>query len=117
MKELKVFEEIIKKNVISVMVGHIAIRNNSKYDTKGFPSTLSKTIVTDLLKNELGFRGLVVTDAINMNGVNKFQSPSLNAIKAGCDMVIMPSDEVKLINSVVSDMQHNEVSKRRFMIP
>ncbi len=111
MKELKVFEEIIKKNVISVMVGHIAIRNNSKYDTKGFPSTLSKTIVTDLLKNELGFRGLVVTDAMNMNGVNKFQSPSLNAIKAGCDMVIMPSDEVKLINSVVSDMQHNEAFK------
>jgi len=113
MKELKVFEEIIRKNVISVMVGHIAIRNNGEYDTDGMPSTLSRKIVTGLLKEKLGFRGLVVTDAMNMNGVNKFQSPSLNAIKAGCDMVIMPSDELKLINSVVSEMQQDKAFKNQ----
>lgn len=113
MKELKVFEEIIKKDVISVMVGHIAIRNNAEYDTDGMPSTLSRNIVTDLLKGKMRFRGLVVTDAMNMNGVNKFQSPSLNAIKAGCDMVIMPTDEVKLINSVIAEMQSNEAFKKQ----
>lgn len=113
MKELKVFEEIIKKDVISVMVGHIAIRNNAEYETDGMPSTLSRKIVTDLLKGKMRFRGLVVTDAMNMNGVNKFPSPSLSAIKAGCDMVIMPTDEVKLINSVIAEMQSNEAFKKQ----
>lgn len=113
MKELRVFEEIIKNNVISVMVGHIAVNNNSEYDTDGKPSTLSGKIVTGLLKGKLKFSGLVVTDAMNMNGVNKFPSPSLNAIKAGCDMVIMPSDEVKLINSVVSEMQQDKAFRNQ----
>lgn len=100
LKELNVFKEIIDVGVISIMVGHIAIENNGKYNTEGLPSTLSRKIVTGLLKNELGFRGLVITDAMNMEAVSKFQSPSLKAIEAGCDMVLMPSDEIKLINSV-----------------
>ena len=104
LKELNVFKKMIDTGVISVMVGHIAIENNEKYNTGGLPSTISKNIVTDLLKNELGFKGLVVTDAMNMDAVSKFQSPSLKAIEAGCDMVLMPSDEIKLINSVKEKM-------------
>lgn len=105
LKELNVFKKMIESGVISVMVGHIAITDNDKYNTDGFPSTLSKKIVTGLLKNEMGFKGLVITDAMNMDAVSKFQSPSLKAIEAGCDMVLMPSDEIKLINSVKEKME------------
>ncbi len=108
LKELNVFEEIINAGVISVMVGHIAIENNENYNTDGLPSTLSRKIVTDLLKNELGFKGLVVTDAMNMVAVSKFQTPSLKAIEAGCDMILMPSDEYKLILSVKEKMENDK---------
>lgn len=108
LKELSVFKKMIDAGVISIMVGHIAIENNKKYDTDGLPSTLSKKIVTGLLRNELGFKGLIVTDAMNMEAVTKFQSPSFKAIEAGCDMVLMPSDEVKLINSVKEAMSKDQ---------
>ncbi len=107
LKELNVFKKMIEAGIVSVMVGHIAVTDNDKYDTDGFPSTLSKKIVTGLLKNEMGFKGLVITDAMNMDAVSKFQSPSLKAVEAGCDMVLMPSDEIKLINSVKEKMNKN----------
>lgn len=105
--ELNIFRNMIKSGVISVMVGHITITNNKKYSTNGFPSTLSRNIVTDLLRDEMGFKGIIVTDAMNMEAVTKFPSPSLNAVKAGCDMILMPDDERKLINSVKEEMKTN----------
>jgi len=107
-KELNIFKSIIKDSVISVMLGHIAIKNNIKYNTEGLPSSLSRKIVTDLLKSELGFKGLVITDGMNMKAVNDLQSPSLKAIMAGCDLILMPSDENKLLNSVLIEMKKNE---------
>ncbi|MFZ1462332.1 MAG: glycoside hydrolase family 3 N-terminal domain-containing protein, partial [Ignavibacteria bacterium] len=109
LKELDVFKEMVKIGVLSIMVGHIAIEKNGKYNPVGFPSTLSRKIVTDLLKNELGFKGLIITDAMNMEAVTKFPSPSLKAIEAGCDMVLMPSDEAKLINTVKEKMDKDPV--------
>ena len=47
-------------------VVHIAVKNNSNYNTNGLPATTSKRIVTDLLIDSLGFKGLIVTDAMNM---------------------------------------------------
>ena len=109
LKELEVFEHLIKSGVISVMVGHIAIRNNPEYSTDGLPSTLSEKIVTGLLKKKLGFKGLVVTDAMNMKAVSVFGSPSLKAIEAGCDMILMPSNEEKLISAVISQISNNKL--------
>lgn len=111
LKELPVFKEVIKYGVLSIMVGHIAIKNNKRYNTQGYPSTLSKVIVTDLLKEELGFNGIVITDAMNMGALNNFKTPSLNAVKAGCDMILMPSDETKLLNSIISEMDKDESLK------
>jgi len=109
LKELKVFEHLIESGVISVMVGHIAIRNNPEYSTDGLPSTLSEKIVTGLLKKKLGFKGLVVTDAMNMKAVSVFGSPSLKAIEAGCDMILMPSNEEKLISAVITQIGNDKL--------
>lgn len=101
LKELEVFERAIKDGkVISVMVGHIAVEGNKEYNTGQMPATLSRKIVTTLLKEKIGFEGIVITDAMNMEGVSKIKSPSLKALLAGCDMILMPSDVGVLITSV-----------------
>ncbi|HEY5535138.1 MAG TPA: glycoside hydrolase family 3 N-terminal domain-containing protein [Ignavibacteria bacterium] len=110
LKELDVFKNVIKSGVISIMVGHIAIKGG-EYDTNGEPATISKIIVTTLLKDSLHFKGIIVTDAMNMKGVSGFQTPALKAILAGCDMILMPSDETKLITSVVEKMKDDNVLK------
>jgi len=113
LKELGVYKYLIAKDVPSIMVGHIAVRNNDRYDTKGLPATCSRVIVTDLLRKELGFEGIIITDAMNMGGVKEVPNASLEAIKAGCDMILMPENEEKLIRDVVKLMQEDENFKEQ----
>jgi len=85
--ELYPFREIIKAGIGGVMVAHLDI---PALDSTGVPSTLSKPIITGLLKNELNFKGLIVTDAMNMKGVTKDHSPGIvdkDAILAGNDLL------------------------------
>ncbi|HRE39811.1 MAG TPA: glycoside hydrolase family 3 N-terminal domain-containing protein [Ignavibacteria bacterium] len=113
MKEIEIYESLIKSGVISIMIGHIAIKNNKEYNTNGVPSTLSYNIVTGLLKEEMGFKGLIITDAMNMGAVSKIKSASLKAIEAGCDMILMPENEDRLINSVLEKMGSDEKFRER----
>ena len=85
------------------MVAHIGVMNNPKYDTKGMPATTSEVIVTQLLRGEYGFKGLIVTDAMNMGGVASIPQCEVKAINAGCDIVLMPVDAKKA---------HAEILKR-----
>ncbi|MEN9441153.1 MAG: hypothetical protein RLZ33_1230, partial [Bacteroidota bacterium] len=69
LKEIGNYPSLIENGVLSIMVAHIGVMNNPKYDTKGLPATTSEVIVTQLLRGEYGFKGLIVTDAMNMGGV------------------------------------------------
>ncbi|MBK5193257.1 MAG: glycoside hydrolase family 3, partial [Flavobacteriaceae bacterium] len=85
--ELYPFREIIKAGIGGVMVAHLDI---PALDSTGVPSTLSKPIISGLLKNKLNFKGLIVTDAMNMKGVTKDNSPGIvdkDAILAGNDLL------------------------------
>ncbi len=95
MKEVKNYPELIKNGVLSIMVAHIAVVNNVKFDTDGLPSTCSEKIVTKLLRDSLNFKGLIVTDAMNMGGVASVPQASFKAINAGCDILLMPLDVKK----------------------
>lgn len=95
LKEIGNYPKLIQDGVLSIMVAHIAVQNNAKYDTKGLPSTLSPEIVTNLLRNEYKFKGLIVTDAMNMGGVSSIPDAEIKAIEAGCDIILMPLDVVK----------------------
>ncbi len=108
MKEVNNYKPVIKNKVLSIMVAHIAVKNNEKYNTNDLPSTCSRAIVTDLLKNELKFRGLVITDAMNMGGVRSVPNSGLKAVSAGCDQLLMPVEEEKDIFDILSEMQINE---------
>ena len=95
MKEVKNYPELIKNGVLSIMVAHIAVVNNPKFNTDGLPSTCSEKIVTNLLRDSLNFKGLIVTDAMNMGGVASVPQASFKAINAGCDILLMPLDVKK----------------------
>ena len=86
---------LIKNGVLSIMVAHIAIENNEIFSTDGLPSTCSKKVVSDLLRDSLRFEGLIVTDAMNMGGVRNVPNNNTKAIAAGCDILLMPADARK----------------------
>jgi beta-N-acetylhexosaminidase len=113
--ELPVFRRAIESGVVAVMVGHIAVSNNGKYETGGVPSSLSRNIVTGLLKNELGFRGIIVTDALTMGAVKSFHLPSLLAVRAGCDMILMPEDEHSFIEAVQEEIARDDQFRAQVM--
>lgn len=113
MKELKNYEPLIRAGVLSIMVGHIAVKNNPTYNTNNLPSSVSKNIVTDLLKNEMNFKGLVVTDAMNMGGVASIPDCELKAAKAGCDLILMPVNEEKAIFDILNSMSTEPIFKKQ----
>lgn len=110
--ELENFKSIIKlANPISVMIGHIAVENNEAYNTNGMPASLSKNIITNLLKNNIGFKGIVVSDAMNMGAVKNIAGADYLAILAGNDIVVMPQDAQLLHKKIVRDLSNNSVLK------
>ncbi len=113
MKEICNYPTLIANGVLSIMVAHIAVQNNAKYDTKGLPSTCSDKIVTDLLRDSLGFKGLIVTDAMNMGGVVNVPQAANKAINAGCDIVLMPLDAKKAHQEILTAYRTNKEFKKK----
>lgn len=113
LQEVKNYPELIRKGVLSIMIGHLAVTNNRHYDTQGLPSTISHNIVTKLLKDSLGFKGLIVTDAMNMGGVTQFKSAELRSIEAGCDITLMPQNTEKTFNEIFKQFTSDESFNRR----
>lgn len=113
MKEVNNYVPLINSGLISIMVAHIAIKNNTRFNTNNLPSTCSRNIVTDLLKNEMKFNGLVVTDALNMGGVVSIPNCELKAAKAGCDILLMPVNEKKVIVDILNEISINEQFKQQ----
>jgi beta-N-acetylhexosaminidase len=111
--EIPVFKHAIDAGVIFIMVGHIGVRGSDHYDTADRPSSLSYTMITRVLKEELGFNGIVITDALNMQAVSSFDSPGLLALQAGSDMVLMPEDEEELVDRIRYEMGANEAFCRQ----
>ncbi|MEE3999370.1 glycoside hydrolase family 3 N-terminal domain-containing protein [Tenacibaculum sp. FZY0031] len=111
--ELYPFKKIFEAGVGSVMTAHLsipALEANPK-----LPSSLSKSVVTDLLQRSLGFKGLIITDGLNMKGAANYSTPAeidLAAILAGNDMLLIPQDvpgSIKLIKKTLADGKLTEV--------
>lgn len=96
-----------------VMVGHIAAPELTGDMT---PATMSCRIVTEILKEQLGFSGLVVTDSLEMGAVTDSYSPgraALAALEAGCDLLLMPADLAEAFEAVVSAVESGEYPMER----
>jgi beta-N-acetylhexosaminidase len=111
--ELVPFRAAIEAGVDSVMTAHIAVPALAPPD---LPATLSKSILTDLLRRELGFKGLVVTDALEMGGIAKgFTSgeAAVRALEAGADTLLMPADPEAAIKGVVAAVEDGRLTRQR----
>lgn len=106
--ELSIYKPFISSGVPCIMVGHIAIENNEKYNTNELPSTCSDVVVKKLLREELGFEGIIITDAMNMGALKEIENSTLLAAKAGCDMILMPPNEQETIQLIIAEMKANE---------
>ena len=112
--ELYPFKTLIEEGVFSVMVGHLEVPTLE--EVKGRPSSLSSSIVTDLLKKKLGFTGLVVTDALNMKGVSDYsgnESASLGSFLAGADLLLIPDDLPLAFADVRNALLSGTISEER----
>jgi beta-glucosidase-like glycosyl hydrolase/CubicO group peptidase (beta-lactamase class C family) len=99
--ELYPFQYLFDRGLGSIMVAHLNIP--SLDTTKNLASTLSPNVVNDLLKNKMGFKGLVFTDALNMKGVAKFYGPGIvdvKALLAGNDVLLFSEDVPKAIDEI-----------------
>ena len=106
------FKELIKNNLEGVMVGHLYI---PAYDTsENTASSISKKIITGLLKEKLNFKGLIITDALGMQGVSGFNEPGMlevKALKAGNDILLMPQDVPVAITHIKDAISQGDLSK------
>jgi len=96
----KAFRELIEAGAMAVMPGHIALPAFDSPDGRGLypPATVSRRLLQDLLRGELGFEGLIVSDAVNMGGLvgyMNYYDACAAALESGCDMLLFPRiDEV-----------------------
>ncbi|HUJ21446.1 MAG TPA: glycoside hydrolase family 3 N-terminal domain-containing protein [Bryobacteraceae bacterium] len=111
--ELAPFRAAIAKGVDSIMTAHIAVPG---IDSSGLPATLSTAILSGLLREDLGFHGLIVTDAMDMGAIVKGFGPadaSVKALEAGADVVLMPPDPELAVNAIIAAVRHGRISQKR----
>jgi beta-N-acetylhexosaminidase len=111
--ELKPFQAAIAHGVDSIMTAHMAV---PALDPSGMPATVSHNVLTALLRDELKFKGLIVTDSMAMQGLTMlFDSGegSVRSIVAGADVLLMPPDPDKAIRAVVGAVEDGRISRQR----
>ncbi|MFI0418019.1 glycoside hydrolase family 3 protein [Spongiactinospora sp. 9N601] len=107
------FEAAIKAGVDAVMSAHVVM---PELDSSGDPSTLSPKILTGLLRERLGFDGVVSTDALDMAGVRKKYGDgevAVRAVLAGADLLLMPPDLPEAHAAVVKAVKSGRISRER----
>ncbi|WP_449355254.1 glycoside hydrolase family 3 protein [Virgibacillus natechei] len=110
--DLKPFKAAIEAGIDSIMTAHIVV---PALDDSGLPATLSKPILTDLLRGEMGFEGLIITDSLGMSGANVVPENrvAIEAFKAGNDILLNPPNVELAYNSMMEAVESGEISEER----
>lgn len=112
-EEFEVFKKGIEENVDFIMVSHLSIPSITGDNT---PSSLSATVVTDLLRKELGYNGIVISDSLSMKAVTEYYSAdeaAVLALRAGNDMILMPEDFEKAYQGILLAVQEGTIAQER----
>ena len=96
-----------------IMAAHISLPKITGDDT---PASLSRAVVTDILRKKIGYDGVVITDSLGMGAISEHYSSEQSAvlaIKAGCDMILMPADFESAYQSILAAVKNGEISQER----
>lgn len=111
--ELVPFVSAIENGANMIMVGHISLPQVVGDNTS---ATMSKEVISDLLRSELGFNGVVITDAMNVEAITEYygsDEAAIRAFKAGADMVLMPEDFEMAYKGVIEAVKDGTISEDR----
>lgn len=111
--EFAVFQAAIDEGADMIMVSHMSA---PALAGDGTPCSLSEAVVTGILRNELGFKGVIITDALNMSAISEYytsEQAAVNALRAGCDMLLMPENFEEAYNGVLKAVQDGVISEER----
>jgi beta-N-acetylhexosaminidase len=111
--DLPPFRAAIQQGVDTIMTAHVVLRS---VDPSGAPATMSQPILTGLLREELGYDGLIVTDALDMGGATGTYPPSVapvEALKAGADQLVLAPQMDVAYNAVLNAIRSGEISRQR----
>ena len=110
--ELVPFKAAIAADVPFIMVGHLSVPNATGDDT---PASINPAIVTDLLRGELGYRNLIITDSMGMGAVGDVapEQVGVAALEAGVDIVLMPEDFVATYQGVLDAVHDGRLTEAR----
>lgn len=115
--ELIPFKTAIDNSIDSIMIAHIAFPALTGRDD--LPATLSSEIITDLLRKELGFQGLIITDCMEMQGISSTFGTvegAIQTVKAGSDQVLIshtPSKQIEAVEKLLEVVQNGEIKEER----
>jgi beta-N-acetylhexosaminidase len=107
------FRAAIQSGVDSVMSAHLSV---PAVENPELPATLSPKLLTGILRGEMGFKGLIVTDALQMGGIAHgftVGETAVRALEAGADVLLMPSDPVVAINGVMAALKSGRLTAKR----
>jgi beta-glucosidase-like glycosyl hydrolase/CubicO group peptidase (beta-lactamase class C family) len=112
--ELYPYKRMFDEGLVSVMVAHLNVP--SLEPREGYPTSISQPVVTNLLKNEMGFDGLIFTDALNMKGASNFKKPGdidLEAFLAGNDILLFAENVPLAVDKIRAAFQDGLISESR----
>jgi beta-glucosidase-like glycosyl hydrolase/CubicO group peptidase (beta-lactamase class C family) len=111
--EFKPFKKLIDGGIPMIMIGHLYARSLENTNVE-VPASISKSVIQKILHDEMSFRGLVISDALNMNGVKNYagnKNVALEALKAGHDILLMPSDIENNILAIEKAIKNGEITQ------
>lgn len=111
--EFPVFKQGIDAGVDFIMVSHLCVPSLAG---ENIPSSLSAAVVTDVLRGELGYDGIVITDAMNMAAISDYYAAdqaAVLALRAGCDMILMPEDFELAYQGILDAVAEGTIAEER----
>jgi beta-N-acetylhexosaminidase len=111
--ELVPFRAAAAHGADAIMTAHLSV---PAFEPKAIPATVSKNILTNLLRDEIGFKGLIVTDAMDMQGVTSLFGPgeaAARAVEAGADVILMPPNPEAAIRGIAAAVKSGRLSAQR----
>ncbi|MCS6808530.1 MAG: glycoside hydrolase family 3 N-terminal domain-containing protein [Bacteroidota bacterium] len=112
--ELRPFHAAIANGVASVMIGHLALP--AIEPNPQLPASLSPTIITHVLRKELGFKGIIVTDGLDMQAITQYWTPEESAVRAfaaGADVLLLPPEPLRALNALEQAVEQGYISREK----